>query len=190
MPTSFNEQLAKVSGKIHVVNFANDYARFRDGLLYYWNRAETLRNGATAIWEAGGPRTNDVAAMLMGMAIELLLKGIRRALDLPPSKSHRLDHLCDDVGIIVDENDRMLLRVLSEYVIWQSRYTVPNSTEHLAAAEEIFAQQRRKSGSLDTLFISERSSSADNCERLWDLFAEHYHRAREARIESVELRYD
>jgi hypothetical protein len=189
MPASFDDLLAKVHGRIHVVNFADDYAQFRDGLLYYWNRAEILHNSAKIIWDVGRPLESDVAAMLIGMAIELLLKGTRRALDLPPSKSHRLDRLCDEVGITISANERIILKALSEHVIWASRYTVPTEPELLITAQDTFDKQRRKSGNLANYYIAERATSLENCERLWTVFADHYHRARDASIESVELHY-
>ena len=37
------------SNKINHFNMAGDFARYRDGLLYYWNRAEELYRGAQII---------------------------------------------------------------------------------------------------------------------------------------------
>jgi hypothetical protein len=121
------------------------------------------------------------------MAIELLLKGIRVALELPTEKTHRLDRLCDGVGITLSDDDRIVLMVLSEHIIWASRYTVPIKPESLIDAQDLFGKQRRKSGSLAKLHIAERAISSENCERLWNLIAAYYHRARTSRPESVEL---
>jgi hypothetical protein len=55
-------------------------------------------------------------------------------------------------------------------------------------AHETFQKQRRQSGNLGNYFIAERAFSFENCERLWSMIAAYYHKAREARIESVELR--
>ena len=127
--------------------------------------------------------------MLVGMAIEVLLKGIRVALEMPTKKTHRLDRLCDDLGIAITDDDRVILKALSEHIICASRYTVPIEPQSLFDAQELFDSQRRKSGNLANYHIAERSISPDNCERIWSLIAEYFERAHSARPESVELLY-
>jgi HEPN domain-containing protein len=180
---SFDEQLSLVSGKVHYVNFANDYERFRDSLLSYWNRAEALHSGAQIINHANGPF--EVFSLLAGLSIELVLKGIHRALDKDVPQHHRLHDLCSSVGIAVSANDRVILRSLSEQVYWASRYPVPKNPRDLAAAQELFDKQRRKSGNLRDYYIEEREINNNNYERLWNLLAGYYHKAQESRIESV-----
>jgi hypothetical protein len=182
-PRSFDEQLSLVSGKVHYVNFANDYERFRDSLLYYWNRAEALHSGAQIINHANGPF--EVFSLLAGLSIELLLKGIHVALDKDVPQHHRLHDLCSSVGIDVGADDRVILQSLSEQVYWASRYPVPKNPCDLIKAQEIFDKQRRKAGSLRDYYIEEREINGNNYKRLWDLLAGYYHKARESRIESV-----
>jgi HEPN domain-containing protein len=184
---SFDENFEAVRGKIHAVNFADDFERRRNSLLYYWNCAEPLFHSAKIIWSAHGP--SDVAAMLVGMSIELLLKGIHVAFDKTFSKTHNLHELCAEIGIPVDQNDIIILQALSENIYWASRYPNPNNAEQLFRAAKIFDKQRRKSGNLASRDIEERSLSRKNCERLWTVFANYYHKAREARLESIELRH-
>ena len=177
---SFDELLESVKGKIHAVNVADDFEHKRDGLLYYWNCAEPLFHSAKIIWNARG--SSDVAAMLVGMSMELLLKGIHVAFDKTIPKTHYLHKLCNELGISVNQNDTIILQALSEKVIWASRYPTPNNAEQLFRATEIFDKQRRRSGNLANLDIERRALSRRNCERLWNTFADYYHKAREARL--------
>jgi len=186
MAASFEKLLAEVSGKVHVVNFSDDYQRYKSGLLYYWHKAEHLHEAAKMIWPS--PPLGDVAIMLTGMSMELLLKGICVAFDKDIPGIHRLDKLYELVGIPQTEDDKIVLRAISENVIWYARYPTPRDADKMLEAFEVFKKQRRQSGNLSNYFIEERASSFDNCERLWGVVAEHYHRARDVRIESVELR--
>jgi HEPN domain-containing protein len=182
----FADQLEAVRGKIHVVNVINDFELRTKGLLNYWNCAERLLQSAKIIWDAKGP--SDVAAMLIGMSMELLLKGIHVAFDKDFQKIHDLHKLCRTVGISVSEDESIILRALTESIYWASRYPAPSDWQRLFEATELFDQQRRQSGNLANRDIKERAISRENCERLWDLFADHYHRAREVRFESAEGR--
>jgi HEPN domain-containing protein len=183
----FDDQLEAVRGKIHVVNVRDDFERRNKSLLYYWNCAEPLLQSAKIIWDAKGP--SDIAAMLIGMSMELLLKGIHVAFDKDFQKIHDLLQLCRTIGISVGQDDAIILRALTETIYWASRYPAPSNWRRLVEATELFDQQRRQSGNLAKRDIEEREISRENCERLWDVFAYHYHRAREVRFESVELRY-
>ena len=120
--------------------------------------------------------------------MELLLKGIHLAFNMRSQKTHDLHKLCEVVGISMSESDDIILQALSDYIYWASRYPTPNNADRLFRATELFDKQRRKSGKLAHRDIAERALSQENCERLWNVIAEHYHKAREARLESVELR--
>jgi hypothetical protein len=169
---SFDDHLAVVRGKIHRVSMASDFERFRDGLLYYWNRAEALKNGADIISKANGPPA--AFALLAGLSIEVVLKGIHRAFDMTIPQHHRLIDLCASVGIKIDADDKIGLKALSEHVYWASRYPVPRSEKDLIAAQESFDQQRRKSGNASNYYIKEREISYENYARLWGMFADFY----------------
>ncbi len=182
---TFEERLRSVQGKVHRVNFARDFDRFGSGLLYYWNCAEPLKDSARIIWDAKEP--NNVAAMLIGMAIELLLKGTHVALDEDISYTHDLCRLSEGIGVTVVGDDRIILQALSEQITWAARYPTPTSERLLHKAAEIFGRQRRQSGTLANLFIESRDLSRRNCERFWGVYADYYERARQVRIESVEI---
>jgi HEPN domain-containing protein len=188
MTASFNDQLARVNGAIHRVNMANDFERFRDGLLYYFNKAEALRDGARLVAAGGGPP--EPFALLAGLSLEVLLKGIYRALDRNIPLHHRLHDLSHDLGIEVTADERVFLEALSEQVYWAARYPAPRNEEQMMRARAVFDQQRRRSGNLPDYYIVERHISPENYERLWEKFLCYYERARSARLESAELIYN
>jgi HEPN domain-containing protein len=185
MVLSFDEQLALVQGKILHVNFADRFARYRDGLMYYCNRAEELYRGAQIMHEAHGPE--DVFALLAGLSIELLLKGIHRALEKPPRHHHRLDDLCGEAGISINDNDKIILQALSEHVAWASKYPTPTKPKAMLKAMQVFDKQLRKPGNIVDYYIPEREISWANYIRLWERFSTYYQTAREARRESAEF---
>jgi hypothetical protein len=157
MPLPFDKQLALVQGKIHHVNMADDFVRYRDGFLYYWNKAEELHLGAQILYEAHDhPCPRDVFGLLAGLSIEVLLKGIHRALDNQIRfPTHRLHDLCREAGISIGNDDHIILHALSEHVAWASRYPTPNKPEHWLNAMNIFDKQRRKSGNIMNMYILE-----------------------------------
>ena len=63
----FEDQLAAEKGKSRHVNMWNFYDRYHDGLLYYRNNAEKLRDSANILWDRQG----------FGNAISLMLAGLR-----------------------------------------------------------------------------------------------------------------
>lgn len=138
---SFDEHLNLVKRKIHVVNVSDDFERKRNGLLYYWNCAERLFESAKIIWDAHG--SSDIAAMLSGMSMEVLLKGIHVAFDKKFKKSHRLHELCTEIGISVSANDAIILRTLTEMICWSARYPAPSDGEKLFQSTAIFDKKRR-----------------------------------------------
>ena len=185
MADSFEKQLKQVQGKVFRVNIADPFERKRDGLLYYWNHANRLHSGALIISDAGGPQ--EVFALLAGLSMELLLKGIHRAFDKQAPHSHGLYDLSKEVGITVTPNDKVILDALSEHVLWASRYPTPTKPSLMFRAMRIFEKQRRGSGNLTNYYLPERDISRTNYDRLWERFATYYQQAREARIESAEF---
>lgn len=76
----------------------------------------------------------DTAMMLIGMAIENLLKGILIARDssliengktASRLKTHDLTKLITWAGISIDKYDTQLCALLSDFITWQGRYPVP-----------------------------------------------------------------
>jgi hypothetical protein len=109
MTETFEQQLAKVTGTIHRVYMdgGEHQRRMENGLLYYFNKADDLRKSTEILMAYGGSR--DTSSMLAGMALEVLIKGIARALDNPTQPTHSLTKLADHVGIAVTEDEGIIL---------------------------------------------------------------------------------
>jgi hypothetical protein len=146
---TFDVQLSKVANSIRPISVLSHFERTRDGLNYYANKATGLDAAALVLSES----KQDVKAgfaLLAGLALEVLLKGILRGLNPTVSepiakvlKSHRLADLAACAGIEMSDDERVLLQALSEHVYWASRYPAPLNEESLTRAQEIFEKQRR-----------------------------------------------
>jgi HEPN domain-containing protein len=178
---SFEVRLQTVQGKILKVYLDDLQHRMTHGLLYYFDKADTLRKSAEILMTHG--ETREVFTMLSGMAIELLLKGIQVGLDLRPSKSHNLSILVDDVGISVDDDQRILLEVLTEHIIWVGRYTTPMNKLDWDHVAEIRAKQRH--GGSKWLDNPSRTLDIGTFRRLWGEIAGCFCQVKEARLESA-----
>jgi hypothetical protein len=178
MAQSFDEQLASVTGKIHGVDFCDDFERYRAGLLYYWNKAEKLHEAAELVWT--GLLLQPIAIMLTGMSMELLLKGIYVAFDMTVPQSHKLGDLCAELGIKISAVDQQILSAISEHIIWAARYTTPKTAKQMFAASELFDQRMRENEPDGHLIVKR-----EQCDRLWEVIACLYHKAQEVRPESV-----
>ncbi len=138
--TPFHAQLESVRGRILLVYIDDPQHRMAHGLLYYFNKANTLRKSADILMRHG--ETREVFTMIAGMALEVLLKGIIMGLDRTPSRTHNLNKLIDDVGIGVDEDERILLDVMTEHVIWVGRYTTPSKREDWQRVYDVRTKQK------------------------------------------------
>lgn len=186
MADSFETQLARVTGTIHRVYIDDHHHRMQNGMLYYWNKADDLRKSTEILMANGAPRDN--SSMLAGMATEVLLKGIACALDNPASNTHHLRKLADHVGIELTDDEKVLLDVMSEHIIWAGRYTAPKHETDWQKVWELQDKQRRKSGSLVDFENPSRTVAVGTFRQLWAKFASSFHQAHQSRFESAEFK--
>ena len=170
---TFDQKLAKVQGNIRHVNVANEFDKKANGLLYFWNKAERLNRGALVISQSD-QMLNDIFALLSGLSLELLLKGVLLGLEIKYPTNHKLVQLCQLSGIPISEDERIILQALTEHVIWASKYPAPKHAKSLLSSSEIFSKQRQRSGNLSDLDIPERSISPENYGRIWLRFAAYF----------------
>ena len=123
--------------------------------LAWHSSAKDLLDGAMAVKAKVQPFSNAmhtlarVEAMLLGMALECLLKGIyikRHRVWADPTKEHALvkdgkyvgvkdagDHellqLADAAGVTVSESERSILSCLTDFIRYAGRYPVPLNVE-------------------------------------------------------------
>jgi hypothetical protein len=139
-------------------NHNDIYERRKELAVYWYNKASDLRGAAGALWasmddtrsnaivEELGLGTNfkmkvatyPVYAMLCGMSLELLYKAIVVAKgNEPNTKTHALTILASNAGISVTNQQIGLLKILSEYIIWNGRYPVPKKPEQMQSYIEL-----------------------------------------------------
>jgi hypothetical protein len=68
--------------------------------------------------------------MLWGMALEALLKAVVIEKSKEIQFTHNLIELSVDAGIEFSDDQKKLLKVLSEAIIWHGRYPVPKKEVH------------------------------------------------------------
>jgi HEPN domain-containing protein len=190
MAETFEKQLATVAGTIHRVYMdgGEHQHRMENGLLYYFNKANDLRKSTEILMANGGSR--DTWSMLAGMSLDVLLKGIARALDNPAKPTHSLTDLAKHVGIAFTEDEGIILDVMSEHIYWAGRYTAPRKPEDWIKVWELQSKQRRPSGKLADMDIPSRTISIGTYRRLWAKFANCFHQARESSYESAEFKWE
>jgi HEPN domain-containing protein len=175
----FEDQLVAVNGKVRRVNMWNAFDRYHDGLLYHWNNAEKLRDSAKILW-ASGASQNDIALMLAGLSIELLLKGTILGLQDVCPHCHQLDCLIATAGISVSDRDHQTSRLLTEYIVWAARYPTPRTAEAWFLEETGGWPLSRAPDLRDT-------NQQDDYESLWNTLAPYFWRVQEGTRESADL---
>jgi hypothetical protein len=188
MIDSFDQQLAKVQGKLIRVYMDDHQHRMKHGLLYYFNKADELRKCTEILLAQGAPR--EPATMLGGMALEVLLKGIAVGLDSPTKRIHNLSVLADHIGVSLSDDERILVDVMSEHVFWAGRYTAPRKSVDWIRAWELRDKQTRRGGSLAEMEIPTRTFSIGNFRSLWAKFSNCFWKVKEARLESAEFSFE
>lgn len=154
--------------------------RNRQSPQWWYNKASQLHASAAVIWhfgvannvpdsikkELGFPSgfSFDVGCfpvfpLLCGLAIETLLKGIIVLSGDRVEFKHNLVGLAEDAKLELDEALKKNLRFLSEAVIWDSKYPVPKSENHLRS---------------HWLEHSDISWSWDEHRKIWDRFADEF----------------
>ncbi len=190
MRETFEEKLARVAGTIHRVAIDDPFRRYRDGLLYYSNKAEKLYNAAMAL--GGDPVGHHIEAfaLLAGISLEVLIKGTLTGLREPVPFTHNLVTLSEKTGFSLSRNDRTVLKTLTIYVIWYSKYPAAKDAKEMMEGMEVIKAQYPGSGNLGKIVNKVRTSpsvvSGDNYERLYRFFNQHFFAVQSAVYESAE----
>ena len=96
----------------------------------YWHSKSCHLNHSSKIlwnaWEDGDLiDSGDTYLMLMGLALELLLKAFYIANGKKPPTHHQLDSLTNECSHAFTKKDNIILKNLSGYIVWQGRYPTP-----------------------------------------------------------------
>lgn len=126
-------------------SYEETYLRKAKAPLWWLNKSSDLHASAGAVWLAMKEEKNSIITqklglsrnfsmsvacwsvylMLFGMSLELLFKAISVASKNEPQHSHMLEQLAEKSEIDFKESEYNILKMLTEYIVWDGRYPVP-----------------------------------------------------------------
>jgi len=114
-----------------------------------------------------GPGCLDNYLMMFGLSYEVMLKAICIEGGVSFAKNHKLQELADHAKIVLNENESLLLSLLSEYVIWEGRYPTPKNNvfmkDHWEATSNALWEEDKIIGGSSRTDIFEY----ENLKKLW-----------------------
>lgn len=159
------------------MNVKEDFYKRQEKKSRYWyNKAADLRASAGALWACMDSKrsievaeelglgegfsmpvaTYPVYRMLCGMALELIYKAVVVAKnEKPNTSSHNLFDLASDAGLEISNDQKGILDILSESIIWAGRYPFPKKQEQREKLNKLsykhLFDKGEKFGKLDVL---------------------------------------
>jgi len=135
------------------MNYKSRFEEMKEAPLWWNDRAQDLHASAGSLWlsmdkeykstfsrKLGlgqgydlGVSNIHVFYMLFGLSFELLFKSIL-VLRNPKQKipeTHNLLLLAEHIDIILESNERSILDLLSEYIIWVAKYPIPKKEKEM-----------------------------------------------------------
>lgn len=109
----------------------------QDAPAYWHNKSHDLLVSARILWKAmqGNKELQfncwATYKMLMGMSFELLLKAYCVCAEIEFKPTHDLVVLARTANLPTSKEENKILKILSEYVIWDGRYPIPKTPEKL-----------------------------------------------------------
>jgi len=124
----------------------------------YWHSKSCHLNHSSKIlwnaWEDGDLIDNgDTYLMLMGLALELLLKAFYIANGKNPPKHHDLDNLTGECSHAFTNKDNIILKNLSGYIVWLGRYPTPLDKVDRNTQKILLSYQSKSSRNLFTIHL-------------------------------------
>lgn len=153
---------------------------------YWHSKSHDLFVSARTLWKAMHENKEieincwATYKMLMGMSFELLFKAHCVGAGTSFTATHDLVALATTANFTTSKDENGILRVLSEYIIWDGRYPIPKKAQHLESHwknQNIVLNQKEKLGKL-TVLVSNDKLEFENLLPIWrkysDLFMEKY----------------
>ncbi|WP_201580154.1 hypothetical protein [Psychrobacter sp. Pi2-52] len=148
--------------------------------LHWHNKASDLFTSARVLWEAmdNGHAIEcwSTYKMLMGLSFELLFKAIAMQRKLAFSATHQLVEIANSAHIRLTTDEKEILRVLTEYILWGGKYPVPHKKTHLEnhwKHENKVAYDKEKHGSL-TIERGNNKLDLDELAKIWIKYSDIY----------------
>lgn len=194
MKDTFEEKLARVAGTVRRVVIDDPHRRYRDGLLYWSNKAERLHNAAMVLGGDPSGHHFEAFALLAGFSLEVLIKGTLTGLGEKVPFTHNLVTLSQGAGITVPADDRAVLKALTIYTTWYSRYPAAKDAKEMIEGMEVLKAQYPRSGNLQKIVDAARTSpiavNTANYERLYVFFRHRFFDVQSSVYESAEFSFE
>jgi hypothetical protein len=194
MKETFEEKLARVVGTIRRIAIDDPHRRYRDGLLYYSNKAERLHDAAMVLGGEPFDHHFEAFALLAGFSLEVLIKGTLTGLGEKIPFTHNLVALSEAAGFTISDDDRAVLKALTVYTTWYSRYTTAKDAKQMIEGMEVLNAQYPRSGNARAIVEAARTSpvavSTSNYERLYGFFRQRFFDVQSSVCESAEWSFD
>ena len=194
MKDTFEEKRARVAGTVRRIVMDDPHRRYRDGLLYWSNKAERLHNAAMVLGGDPSGHHFEVFALLAGFSLEVLIKGTLIGLGEKAPFTHNLVTLYQRAGITVSDDDRAVLKALTIYTTWYSRYPAAKDAREMIEGMEALEAQYPRSGNLQKIVDAARTSpvavNTVNYERLYGFFFQRFFDVRSSVHESAEFSFE
>lgn len=194
MKETFEEKLARVAGTIRRIAIDDPHRRYRDGLLYWSNKAEQLHDAAMVL--GGDPFGHhfEAFALLVGFSLEVLIKGTLTGLGEKVPFTHNLVTLSEMAGLTVSDDDRAVLKALTIYTTWYSRYPAAKDAREMIDGREVLKAQYPSSGNAQKIVDAARTSpvavNTANYERLYGFFLQRFFDVQSSVYESAEFSFE
>jgi hypothetical protein len=194
MKDTFEEKLARVAGTVRRVVMDDPHRRYRDGLLYWSNKAERLHNAAMVLGGDPSGHHFEAFALLAGFSLEILIKGTLTGLGEKVPLKHDLVTLSQRAGITVSNEDRAVLKALTVYTTWYSRYPHAKDAKEMIEGMEVLEAQYPRSGNLQKIVEVARTSpvavNTANYERLYAFFRQRFFDVQSSVYESAAFSFE
>lgn len=194
MTETFEEKLARVAGTIHRVAIDDPHRRYRDGLLYYSNKADKLHDAAIALGGDPFGKHFEAFALLAGFSLEVLIKGTLIGLRENVPMKHNLVTLSEAAGFTISDDDRAVLKALTVYTTWYSRYPAAKGSREMIEGMEVLRAPYPRAGNLQKIAEAVRTSpvavNTVNYERLYAFFHQRFFDVQSLVRESAEWSWD
>lgn len=131
------------------------FQNLTENSLHWHNKASQLFVSAKVLWKAidNGYAIEcwSTYKMLMGLSFELLFKSIAIQRKLVFPATHQLVEIANSANLTLTTDEKKILIVLTEYILWDGKYPVPHKKIHLEnhwKYENKVAHDSKKHGNL------------------------------------------
>ncbi|NRQ17683.1 hypothetical protein [Ensifer sesbaniae] len=194
MTATFDQKLSAVTGTSRRIAIDDPHGRYSGGLLYYLAKSKSMRGSALALGGEPFGEHFDAFALLAGFSLEVLIKGTLLGLGEKVPLTHNLLKLVDQAGLTISSDDRAVLRALTIYTIWRSRYPAAKGKNEMIEDTEVLDSQYLHSGSLESIVssacTSPRAVNTASYERLYDFFVQRFFDVQSRVFESAEFSFN